>query len=52
MKKKANEYDAFESLARQLVGVPHSEIQAKLEAEKKAKKRKKTRKSSASREAV
>jgi hypothetical protein len=52
MKKTTSEYGAFENLARQLLSVPHSEIQAKLEAEKKAKKRKKSKKSSASREAV
>jgi hypothetical protein len=50
MKKKPNEYSNFENLARQLVGVPHDEVKAKLDAEKKAKERKKSRKSSASRE--
>jgi hypothetical protein len=52
MMKKTSEYKAFENLARQLISVPHSEIQAKLDEEKKAKKRKKARKSSVSREAV
>jgi hypothetical protein len=50
MKKKNEEYDRFENLTRQLVGVPHSEIKAKLDAEKAAKKRKKPKTSSASRE--
>jgi hypothetical protein len=52
MRKKKNEYDNFENLTRQLVGVPHSEVKAKLDAEKAAKKRKKSKVSSASREAV
>lgn len=53
MKKTDSEYDAFHTLMSQLVKVPHSEIKAKLDAEKAAKKRKKTRKSSsASRAAV
>jgi hypothetical protein len=50
--KKSSEYKNFENLTRQLVGVPHSEIKAKLDAEKAAKKRKKPKTSSASREAV
>jgi|HubBroStandDraft_2_1064218.scaffolds.fasta_scaffold1483606_2 hypothetical protein len=50
--KKTNEYNSFENLARQIVSVPHSEVKAKLDAEKAAKKRKKPKKSSASREAV
>jgi hypothetical protein len=52
MKKKINDYDRFENLTRQLVSVPHSEIKAKLDAEKKAKERKKPKTSSASREGV
>jgi hypothetical protein len=51
MKKNTDEYDRFENLTRQLLRVPHSEIRAKLDAEKAAKKRKKPKKSSASREA-
>jgi len=51
IKKKQNEYDNFESLARQLINVPHDEVKAKLDAEKAAKKRKKSKVSSASREA-
>jgi hypothetical protein len=50
--KKQNEYRAFENLAQHLIAVPHSEIKAKLDAEKTAKKRKKPKKSSASREAI
>jgi hypothetical protein len=46
---KANtEYDAFENLAKEILKVPHSEIKAKLDAEKRAKKRKKSKVSSAS----
>ncbi len=48
-KKTHTKYQNFENLTRQLVGVPHSEIKAKLDAEKKAKERKKS-KTSASRE--
>jgi len=50
MKKKSSEYASFENLTRQLMSVPHSEIKAKLDAEKAAKKRKKPKNSSASRE--
>jgi hypothetical protein len=52
MGKTSEEYDRFKNLMTDLIKVPHSEIKAKLDAEKKAKKRKKARKSSASREAV
>jgi hypothetical protein len=48
----STEYEKFNSLARDLIKVPHSEIKAKLDAEKAAKKRKKSKKSSASREGV
>lgn len=45
------EFDNFDSTMRELIKVPHSEIKAKLDAEKKAKKRKRSKKSSsASRE--
>ncbi len=47
-KRKDSEYDNFENLARRIISVPHSEVKAKLDAEKAAKKRKKSRKSSAS----
>jgi hypothetical protein len=38
--KTTEEYDKFAELMRQIIKVPHSEIQAKLDAEKKAKERK------------
>jgi hypothetical protein len=41
--------DAFTSFMRRLMAVPHSEIKAKLDAEKRAKERKRTSKTSASR---
>jgi hypothetical protein len=47
--KTKTEYDRFEGLVRGVLNVPHSEIKAKLDAEKQAKKRKKARTSSASR---
>jgi hypothetical protein len=46
--KKTKEYDNFENLARRIISVPHSEVKAKLDAEKAAKKRKKSKKSSVS----
>ena len=42
-----SQYKKFDRLLRDLVKVPHSEIKAKLDAEKAAKKRKKARQSSA-----
>jgi len=48
--KKLSEYQNFENLAGKILAVPHSEVKAKLDAEKAAKKRKKPKKSSASRE--
>ena len=48
--KTPEEYDNFDRTMRELMKVPHSELKAKLDAEKRAKKRKKSRKSSASRE--
>jgi hypothetical protein len=50
--KKPSEYQNFANLAAKLLAVPHSEVKAKLDAEKAAKKRKKPKKSSASREAI
>jgi hypothetical protein len=51
MSKRNEEFNKFDRTMRELVKVPHSEIKAKLDAEKRAKKRKKSRKSSfASRE--
>ena len=38
---KRNEYRRFDATMRKLVAVPHSEIKAKLDAEKAAKWRKK-----------
>jgi hypothetical protein len=49
---KRGEFENFDRLAREVLKVPHSEIKAKLEAEKAAKKRKKPKASSASREAI
>lgn len=48
MTKESNEYDRFKSLMGKLAKVPHSELKAKLDAEKRAKRRKPKR-SSASR---
>ena len=42
--KKKNEFERFADLAGGLLKVPHSEIKAKLDAEKEAKKRKKSKK--------
>ncbi len=50
--KKKTQYQKFSNLADALFAVSHSEVKAKLDAEKLAKKRKKARKSSASREGV
>ena len=50
--QKQNQFQEFNNLLSRLLETPHSEIKAKLEAEKEAKKRKKAKKSSASREAV
>jgi hypothetical protein len=47
--KTKNEYQKFTDLVSGILKVPHSEIKAKLDAEKAAKKRKKARISSASR---
>ena len=47
-KNEQGEYGKFKSFMRRLVAVPHSEIKAKLDAEKKAKKRR-AKRSSASR---
>lgn len=47
----SKEFEKFSDLTSRLLKVPHSEIKAKLDAEKRAKKRKKS-KASASRVAV
>jgi hypothetical protein len=48
MMKKKTEYENFTDLVGKILSVPHSEIKAKLDAEKRAKKRKKSKKSLAS----
>ncbi len=48
MKTKTTEYENFAKLMTKLAKVPHSELKAKLDAEKRAMKRK-TKKPSASR---
>jgi hypothetical protein len=40
VKNESGDFDKFTDFMRRLVAVPHSEIKAKLEAEKRAKKRK------------
>ncbi len=47
-KSNTGEFDRFSNFMRRLVAVPHSEIKAKLDAEKKSKERKRTSKTSAS----
>jgi len=47
-KNESGEYAKFESFMKRLVAVPHSEVKAKLDAEKRAKERKKSQLSSAS----
>jgi len=44
--KTSPEFDRFTSFMKRLVAVPHSEIKAKLDAEKKSKQRKKRAKTS------
>jgi hypothetical protein len=39
-KRTSTEYERFDSIMRKLVAVPHSEIKAKLDAEKAAKSKK------------
>jgi hypothetical protein len=47
--KSINEFDNFDRTMRKLISVPHSEIKAKLDAEKAAKKKKrKSKRTSAS----
>jgi hypothetical protein len=47
--KGKTEFDRFQNLLKAVLTVPHSEIKAKLDAEKKAKKRKKARASASGR---
>jgi hypothetical protein len=42
---QSTEFERFKSFMKRLVAVPHSEVKAKLDAEKEAKKFKRTRKS-------
>ena len=44
--KRSSEYNRFDNFMTKLLKVPHSEIKAKLDAEKAAKKRKAKRASS------
>ncbi len=39
MQKKNLEYEKFDKAIRKLLSVPHSEIKAKLDAEKRTKKK-------------
>jgi hypothetical protein len=48
-KNEQGEFERFTNFMRRLVAVPHSEIKAKLDAEKRAKERRRTSKTSASR---
>ena len=43
-KRNSGEYENFDHTMRELLKVPHSEIKAKLDAEKAAKKIKRTKK--------
>jgi hypothetical protein len=47
--KSKTEFENFTEMMGKLVKVPHSEVKAKLEAEKRAKRRKKSKTCSASR---
>jgi hypothetical protein len=47
-KNELGEFDRFTDFMRRLVAVPHSEIKAKLDAEKLIKEQKRTPKTSAS----
>lgn len=49
-KTSYSEYQAFESLLKRVVRVPHSEIKAELEKERQQKKEKRPKTSDASRE--
>lgn len=45
---QSDEFEKFDSTMRKLISVPHSEIKAKLDAEKRAKEKRKAKKPSAS----
>ena len=47
-KNEEGDFGKFKNFMQRLVAVPHSEIKAKLDAEKRAKKRKRTSKTSVS----
>jgi hypothetical protein len=51
VKNAPGEFDRFKNFMTRLIAVPHSEIKAKLDAEKKAKQKSK-KKTSASRDSV
>ena len=44
MSRKSAEFEKFDRTMRKLIAVPHSEIKAKLDAEKRAKENRKKRK--------
>jgi hypothetical protein len=46
-RKASSEYENFDRTMRELITVPHSEIKAKLDAEKRAKEKRKAKKPSA-----
>lgn len=48
-KNEQGDFGKFTNFMRRLVAVPHSEIKAKLDAEKRTKERKKSKTSTASR---
>ncbi len=48
-KNEQGDYDRFESFMKHLMAVPHSEIKAKLDAERAAKLKRKSKRVSASR---
>jgi hypothetical protein len=48
LRKENDEFENFDRTMRELIKVPHSEIKAKLDAEKREKQKRKVRKSSAS----
>ena len=48
-KNEAGDSDKFKSFVRQVLSVPHSEVKAKLDAEKEEKKRKRASRASSDR---
>jgi len=49
-KNEQGDFDKFTNFMRRLVAVPHSEIKAKLDAEKRARKRKAASRASAAKD--